>query len=139
MITISNDDIAVRINEKGAELQSLQSNGIEYMWQAQPEWAKHSPVLFPIVGELKDGAYIFKDKTYQLSRHGFARDKTFEALKTSESSAEFILTSNDKTLAVYPFHFIFKLRYRLDAGKLYCTYLVENTNNETMYFHPRRF
>ncbi len=84
MITLlNNKDILVTINEKGAELQSIQRNGIEYLWQANAKfWGKHAPVLFPIVGELKNGSYTFKGKEYKLPRHGFARDKIFEAEQT---------------------------------------------------------
>ena len=82
MIQLNNDHLAISINEKGAELQSVQLNKLEYLWQADPDyWSKHSPVLFPIVGELKDGKYTFDNKEYHLSRHGFARDKIFEPNK----------------------------------------------------------
>ena len=98
MIQLINDKLAVTINEKGAELQSIQLNGLEYLWQGNAAWwAKHSPVLFPIVGEVKDGKYIFNNKEYKLSRHGFARDKTFEAEKASPASAIFGLHSNEET------------------------------------------
>lgn len=140
MITISNDDVTVRINEKGAELQSLQYDGLEYVWQALSAWNKHSPVLFPIVGELKDGAYIFEDKTYKLSRHGFARDKTFEVSQATDHSVVFTLKSDKSTFAVYPFHFIFQLEYYLEGNKLSCSYIVKNTGGNSMYFsvggHP---
>jgi len=46
MITISNDKLSVIVSEKGAELQSLQYNGLEYLWQAEASWPKHAPVLF---------------------------------------------------------------------------------------------
>ncbi len=76
MIQIENDDLVVMISKKGAELQSIQLNALEYLWQANSNyWGKHAPVLFPIIGELKDGKYIFDEKEYHLPRHGFARDK----------------------------------------------------------------
>ena len=141
MITLSNNILSIKINEKGAELSSIQCNGIEYLWQADAAfWAKHSPVLFPIVGELKDGVYIFDNKDYALSRHGFARDKIFEALQSDNETAIFTLRSDEDTLKVYPFKFIFKVIYKLDAAKLSCTYSVENVDNKNMYFsvggHP---
>ncbi|MDP4283622.1 MAG: aldose 1-epimerase family protein [Bacteroidota bacterium] len=141
MIQIANDQLFIAINEKGAELQSIQLSGLEYLWQANTKyWSKHSPVLFPIVGELKGGKYIFDNKEYHLSRHGFARDKTFEAKKTSASSAVFTLKSDDETLAVYPFHFILQVQYEVKNNELYCTYRVQNTNDNDMYFsiggHP---
>ena len=140
MITISNDKLSVKVSEKGAEFQSLQYNGLEYLWQAHASWAKHSPVLFPIVGELKDGKYIFENKEYRMPRHGFARDKIFKAFQTSGTSAIFTLTNDENTLAMYPFSFVFKVEYRVEATRLLCTYIVENTDKKIMYFsvggHP---
>ena len=141
MIQIQNNHLAVAISEKGAELQSIQLNGLEYLWQADPKyWSKQSPVLFPIIGELKDGKYIFDNKEYHLPRHGFARDYIFEAKQISESSAIFTLKSNADTLVVYPFEFIFQLQYEIKQHTLYCSYTVQNLNEGDMYFsaggHP---
>src|SRR5665213_1925757 len=141
MIQIENDHLVVRINKKGAELQSVQLNALEYLWQADPNyWGKHAPVLFPIIGELKDGKYIFENKEYHLPRHGFARDKMFEATQTSSSSAIFTLHSNEETLAVYPFQFIFQVQYEIKEHTLYCSYIVKNVNDGDIYFsvggHP---
>ncbi len=141
MIQIENDHLVVRINKKGAELQSIQLNALEYLWQADPNyWGKHAPVLFPIVGELKDGKYIFENKECHLSRHGFARDKIFEGKQTSSGSANFTLHSNADTLAVYPFQFIFQVQYEIKQQTVYCSYIVQNVNDVDMYFsvggHP---
>ena len=140
MITISNDKLLVTLSQKGAELQSLQYNGLEYLWQAQASWPKHAPVLFPIVGELKDGKYIFENNEYKMPRHGFARDKVFKAFQTSGTSVIFTLTSDESTLVVYPFSFVFKVEYKVEATRLLCTYIVENADRKIMYFsvggHP---
>ena len=141
MITLSNNSLSVNINEKGAELQSIQYNNIEYLWQADTKfWGKHAPVLFPIVGELKNGKYIFKDKEYKLPRHGFARDKIFEAKQTDATSATFTLKNDEETFAVYPFKFIFRVTYAIKENELFCTYHVQNINADIMYFsvggHP---
>ncbi|SFP56700.1 aldose 1-epimerase family protein [Parafilimonas terrae] len=141
MVQLQNNKLSVIISEKGAELQSLQLNNIEYLWQADAAfWGKHSPVLFPIVGELKDGKYIFNDKEYKLSRHGFARDKMFEVTSSSQTQAVFSLKSDEATLSLYPFPFIFNIIYAIDDASLSCTYQVTNTGNGDMYFsvggHP---
>lgn len=141
MITISNDVLSVKVVEKGAELQSIQSNGLEYLWQADPVyWAKHSPVLFPVVGELKDGKYIFENKEYKMPRHGFARDKVFEADQASETCVTFTLNSDEESFLIYPFKFIFKIEYELKERELMCSYIVENPGDKTLYFsvgaHP---
>jgi galactose mutarotase-like enzyme len=141
MIRIDNNELVITINEKGAELQSIQLSGLEYLWQADVKfWGKHAPVLFPVVGELKNGSYIFKGKEHKLSRHGFARDKTFEAEQKDSTCAVFTLKNDEQTFAVYPFEFIFRIEYAVRENELFCTYHVENINADVMYFsvggHP---
>ena len=141
MIQLANDNLKVLVNEKGAELQSIQYIDVEYLWQADAKfWGKHAPVLFPIVGELKNGRYVFKNKEYKLPRHGFARDKTFEAEQTDATCATFTLKNDEETFAVYPFEFIFQVEYIIKENELFCTYHVQNINADIMYFsvggHP---
>jgi galactose mutarotase-like enzyme len=129
MIILENEHLRAAIAPKGAELQSLvnKQTGIEYMWSGDTAyWGKHSPVLFPIVGGLKNDTYYFEDKTYKLPRHGFARDKIFTAEKKTETAAVFTLRHSEETLLVYPFTFTFILRYKLNNNVLSCTYEVYN-------------
>lgn len=54
METISNSVLTVGVSEHGAELQSIQKNGKEYLWQGDTRfWGRRSPVLFPIVGRVR--------------------------------------------------------------------------------------
>ncbi|MDE3213525.1 MAG: aldose 1-epimerase family protein, partial [Bacteroidota bacterium] len=141
MITLSNPQIEARVSETGAELQSLKSNGLEYIWQADPVfWGKHAPVLFPIVGELKGGKYLFEGNSYSLTRHGFARERTFYVESQKDSEVVLALHNDQATLEKYPFQFIFRVKFRIEIGKLFCTYSVENTQSQDIYFsvggHP---
>ena len=105
--SIKNSELNAIIHHKGAELISLKSDdNREYIWEGNPEfWGKHSPVLFPIVGTLKNNRYLYNDKEYHLLRHGFARDVNFELIKQTENQAVFSLKANDETKKVYPFDF----------------------------------
>lgn len=73
---LKNDFLTVQVKSVGAELISIQNTeGTEFIWQADPKvWGRHAPVLFPIVGRLKDNHYYLDDKEYQMTQHGFARD-----------------------------------------------------------------
>lgn len=140
-ITLQNEILTARFYTKGAELCSVQHhNGIEYMWQAGDAWPKHSPVLFPIVGTLVNNSYRYKDNYYTLSRHGFARDMEFTPTLLSNNVAKFTLCSNAETLQVFPFPFRLHLVYTILNDTLTCSYEVENTGHEAMYFsiggHP---
>ncbi len=143
MQTIYNDFLTVTINSKGAELSSIfhKEYGLEYMWSGDPAfWAKKSPVLFPIVGALKENKYFYKDIPYELGRHGFARDRAFTESEQSQDAITFRLVSDEKTLEQYPFYFEFAIRYALHRNGLSVTYTVTNTGDEDMYFsvggHP---
>ncbi|MBE7174468.1 MAG: aldose 1-epimerase family protein [Williamsia sp.] len=143
MQTIYNDVLTVTINPKGAELSSIyhKQHELEYLWSADPAyWAKKSPVLFPIVGALKDNTFFFNDKPYELSRHGFARESTFTVSEQSQDAIAFTLTSDGHTLTIYPFHFEFSLHYALAGEQLQVTYGVKNLTGDDMYFsvggHP---
>jgi len=143
MPSISNDTITIEVAEKGAELQSLYNNknGLQYMWEGDPAfWGKHSPVLFPIVGELKNKTYRYKGKAYQLSRHGFAREMDFKVSEQSATTLTLTIESNEHTLQLYPFPFAFSVAYALHENSIRITYQVINTGNEKMYFsvggHP---
>lgn len=142
MIILENKNLRAVIASKGAELQSLinKQNNLEYMWDGAAAWPKHSPVLFPIVGGLKNDTYYFNDKAYKLPRHGFARDKSFAAKKISDTEAVFTVTEDEQTLQVYPFAFTLKLRYSLNAAAISCTYEVYNSGKQDLLFsvgaHP---
>lgn len=140
-ITIQNQAIKAVIKTKGAELSSLQKEDKNYIWEINSEfWNKTSPILFPIVGALKNGEYFLEGKVYKLSRHGFARDFEFEVIENSENAVVFSLKSNEETLKVYPFHFELQLSYILEGNKLMVKYEIINRSSEKMYYsigaHP---
>jgi galactose mutarotase-like enzyme len=143
MLTIENQQLRISIQSKGAELQSIfqKDHQTEYMWNGDPAfWGKHSPLLFPIVGTLKDNTYYYGDKPYHLSRHGFARDREFVVETQSPDALTFLLSSDDATRTVFPFAFELRVIYRLTADGLTVTYKVNNPAQDPLYFsvggHP---
>ena len=140
--TISNSNLTAQINHFGAELCSLKnSENKEYIWEGNPAfWGKHSPVLFPIVGTLKNNSFQFKGTEYHLSRHGFARDMEFKLIEKTENSATFSLISSNETKKVYPFDFELQICYSIEEKKLNIDYKVINNNDSIMPFsigaHP---
>ncbi|HNP23580.1 MAG TPA: aldose 1-epimerase family protein [Panacibacter sp.] len=143
IFSIQNELLHVSVAAKGAELQSLihKKFGIEYMWSGDPKfWGKKSPVLFPVVGGLKQNHYTYNNIQYELGRHGFARDMDFDIAEQTENSLTFTLVSNAATEKLYPFPFQFSVKYSLDNTKLHVNYTVKNTGEDVMYFsvgaHP---
>jgi galactose mutarotase-like enzyme len=140
---IRNNHISAQFNLKGAELISLKDTHTnqEYIWQADSAfWGRHAPVLFPIVGRLKDDTYTYQGKSYKMSQHGFARDLDFQIETYTDISVVFLLHSNDSTRTIYPFDFELRISYRLDVKSIITKYEVKNIGSGEMLFsigaHP---
>lgn len=142
-IEIQNEKLLVRINFKGAELSSIynKKEDIEHVWQADKTvWARHAPMLFPIVGKVKNGKYEVDGNEYSLGQHGFARDRVFELEEITKTSVIFKLESDDESLKIYPYKFNLLVKYSLEGSKLNIIYEVVNTDNKEILFslgaHP---
>ena len=142
ILTLSNSTIRAEIKTLGAELCSLKdSENREYIWEGNANfWGKHSPVLFPIVGTLKNNSFVHNDNEYHLSRHGFARDMNFELIEKTENSATFSIQSNSETLKSYPFKFELQIQYTLINTILEIDYTIINKDSNEIPFsigaHP---
>ena len=129
--TIKNEQLTVTVNRLGAELSSVKDKkGVEYIWQAGEVWPRHAPNLFPIIGSLLDHEYVYKDKIYKLSHHGFARNMEFDLLHQSEHSICFVLQQSQKTWSSYPFRFTLLITYRLEGNKLTQVFRVINDDDK---------
>lgn len=140
--SLENNILKLEINSKGAELSAItgKKNGLSYMWNAGEAWKRRSPILFPIVGGLKDKTYRLNGQEYRMNQHGFARDMEFALKERSEKSVSFILTEDESTLALFPYHFCLTITYTLTDTVIAVKWEVKNTNAEEMHFsiggHP---
>jgi galactose mutarotase-like enzyme len=143
MIILENEILRVALHPFGAEIHSIYNKelALEYLWNGDERfWPRRSPVLFPIVGGLKDDSYFYNSTQYSLIKHGFARDMEFTPKFNSAERASFVLKSTAETEASYPFKFELTISYYLDNNKLSVEYEVLNTSTEVMFFsigaHP---
>ena len=143
MIVIENDWLKVEISKNGAEVRNVKNkkNKLSYMWNGNPAyWGRVSPVLFPIVGQLKDNRYQLEGKTYKLSQHGFLRDVEFKVDEQNTTDVSFRFNSEGRFLDVYPYDFKAIIRYNLNQDSLTVNWKIINANKEEMYFsigaHP---
>lgn len=141
MKTIATPQLSIQTSAHGAELCSIVANGKEYLWQADPAfWKRHSPVLFPIVGSLWENEYRHNGSSYSLTQHGFARDKEFELVLERSDEVRYRLTSDEETLAKYPFPFCLEINYFVKWNKIEVIWRIRNTGDEEMPFqigaHP---
>ena len=140
--TIENGYLSAQVSDVGAELQSLKicSTGEEYIWQGKAEiWSGRSPLLFPVVGRLKDDQYRLGGKTYSMQKHGFARMSVFETVQKRPDRLTMTLISGEHK-ADYPFDFQLELTYELVGKELRITHRVTNEGTGDMFFslgaHP---
>jgi galactose mutarotase-like enzyme len=141
-LKIASHALSAEIATLGAELQNLSdAAGRLLQWNGDPAvWAGRAPILFPIVGELRDGRYRVDGRTYALPRHGFARRSVFDVVSHAEDSAVLSLRANEGTREVYPFDFELRLAYTLSGAGLRVVATISNHGSETMPasvgFHP---
>ena len=134
MVTISNSELTVKIAKAGAEIKNIISDGVEYMWSADPKfWSQTAPIMFPICGGLKGGKYELFGESYEMSKHGFAKLNVFEVESQSESSVTMILRDNESTRKMYPYTFAFRVTFELCGRSVKVTYDSENLDSKTMY------
>lgn len=140
---LENDILKVTINHFGAELSSIvkKETGVEYMWNADEAfWKRSAPVLFPIVGSLKNKEFVYEGTAYPMGQHGFARDMEFSLVSNDGSEAWFSLNSDDSTYEKYPFAFTLEIGYVLSGNTLKVIWKVVNEDEKKMYFsiggHP---
>ena len=119
--------IKIKSVNKGAELTSINFNGEEKLHDGEKYWNRHSPILFPIVGKLKDGKTIINGKEYFMGQHGFARDMEFEVI--GENS--YVLKSNEETRAKYPFDFELYVSHKAEDDKVTTKYEIRTRLGKT--------
>lgn len=130
------------ISMMGAQITSFKSgDGREVIWQADPAvWADHTPILFPVIGNCKDGAVIIDGQAYPMTKHGFARKAMFRPASVGENYAILELTETPETLNMYPFAFKLEVSYELTGRGFRCQFSVENRSDRPMPFcvggHP---
>lgn len=140
---IENEELIVSVDSFGAEVKSVQNKSTkkEYMWCGDPVfWGRTSPVLFPIVGGVRDKKYRYQGQEYAMGQHGFARDMEFILAEQSDKEIYFKLSSDEETYVKYPFRFELIVGYRLEGKGLTVVWKVHNCDTKEMYFsigaHP---
>ena len=140
--------LKIQSKKSGAELTSIKYNGKEMLFQGAQVldnngniyWKRQAPILFPIVGQLKNSQIQIEDKTYEMSQHGFARDMDFEEISKTENKHHYMLKYNEGTLKKYPYKFELHIMYEVGENTLTVTYKVKNIDDKTIYFglggHP---
>lgn len=141
-ISISTAALSAEVSATGAELVRLRDRtGADLLWDGDPAfWNGRSPLLFPIVGEVKGNRLNVAGKGHEIGRHGFARTSTFALVRSDAQSCTWRLDSNEATRRQYPFEFRLDVTYRIEGATLQMQAEVTNTGSVVMPasfgFHP---
>ena len=142
LIHIKNENETAAIDTLGAELVSFMGDdGFEHIWQGDKTyWGGHAPVLFPIVGALRDNRTCINGEWYEMKRHGVARHEEFTVTEQGEDYVTLQLTANEETKKQYPFDFVLTVSYYLTGSSITTKFTVKNADTKPMPFciggHP---
>lgn len=140
MFEIKNEHFSVGINEIGAELEYIKIDGINILWSRGGLWNQQSPILFPIIGALKDNYYLAFNKKYEMEPHGFIQNARFDLLAKSDTSIALFKEYDEESLKLFPFKFRLEIIFSLHFNTLQIRFKVRNLGDEKMPFsigiHP---
>ena len=144
MFILENDKLRIAVKKTGAELCEISAikTGKQFMWDGNPVvWNGFSPILFPIVGALKNDKFIHSSKTYTMPKHGFTRrNSNIELVNQTDCCLTFKLVYDDELLKIYPFRFEFLVTFTLVDDTINVDHTVKNIDSMPLYFslggHP---
>ena len=141
LVTISDGTLSASVDSLGAQLMSVRLDDAEYLWQGDPTWwSRRAPILFPIVGVLRDGCAQSASGPVKLARHGIARLYEHRIVEKTAEHVTFELSDSAETWSAYPYHFVLNMTYAVEDGILTQRYQVRNTGSVDLPFvlggHP---
>lgn len=141
-VVLRSSGLLAEISTLGAELRRLATpRGDELLSDGDPAfWTGRAPILFPIVGALRDNAYRLDGVRHAMAKHGFARRSTFAVVEAEPDTALLRLSASPKTRVAYPFDFQLDIRFSLSEAVLTVEATVSNLGQAPMPasfgFHP---
>ena len=135
--TLENEYLRITADSCGAELKSIVSldEGLERLWQGdEKSWIGQAPLLFPLIGRLKQERYDWAGAQYTMPIHGFANHSEFSCSAEGKNTLAFTLTDSQETYAHYPFRFRLTVRYTLQGNTILKAHTVENLSDGEMLY-----
>lgn len=109
--SINNGFIKLDVDNHGAEAIRLFFHDLNLLRTKDDVWGRTSPILWPIVGNLKDKYTIINGKTYEMKNHGFLRDRDWEVVKHDNNRLVLVNYYDDETLKRFPFKYKAQMEY----------------------------
>lgn len=141
-VAITSGRMTATVSSLGAELRGLHTaDGKDLLWDGDPAvWRGRAPILFPVIGQLRDGHYRYDGERYAMPKHGFARQSRFTLVKQASEAVTFQLVASAETRAIYPFEFQLDIIFCLEGSALTVTAEIANPGRRPLPasfgFHP---
>lgn len=141
-VRIASPQLTAEVALEGAELVRLRDEaGRDLLWDGDPAfWTGRSPILFPIVGRLKEDRLTVDGVAHAMRQHGIARRARFTLVEQEEAACRLRLAADAATREAFPYDFTLDLAYRIAGATLDITGTVHNPGAEPMPvsfgFHP---
>lgn len=133
LIHLSDAGSTASISALGAQLVGLSIAGHDLLWTPDPRvWAETCPILFPVIGRVRDDVIWVDGRAYPMPMHGFAAQSPFDIVEATAKSAAFRLTDDDGTRRHYPYPFALTLRYTLDPQGISLEARIDNPGERTL-------
>ncbi len=137
--TIQSGHLEVSIKQVGMELSSIKNKqtDTEYLWQGDPQyWSGQAPILFPIIGLLKENSTIINGKEYAIPKHGFVRHSSKTVVVHKEiDKIGFQLNWDEELLQVFPFKFQFEVTFQVTGKKLNIAHTIRNLGDTELLYN----
>jgi galactose mutarotase-like enzyme len=140
-IVLTTQELQASVAPLGAQLLSVieRGTGHEYLWQNEAGiWAGPAPVLFPIVGSVRNRTIRWGNATYNLPQHGFARTRMFDVVRRDATAVTLACTGGGDDS--FPAPYRLEIEYRLSGRELQVSARITNPGASTLPvsigFHP---
>jgi len=132
-LDLRSGDTVARVRPLGAELRRWAVGDTELLWSGDPRWwARCSPLLFPVVGRLRDDTAWFGGRPYRMTVHGFAAGSLFEVTGAWPDATALLLRADARTREHYPFDFELGVRFDVAPSSVTTTLTLRNTGCEPL-------
>ncbi len=136
IITLKNEHIEIGVNTLGAELEFINKDGSNRLWERCDVWERQSPILFPMVARTRNGEYFYKNNKYNMKEnHGFANKSEFTVISKTDNSIYLLLEDNKDTIKIYPFKFNLIVSYSINKNTITTNWKVINTDKKVLLFN----
>lgn len=121
MITLQNGSLKAEINAVGAHVERLTFSGLPAIKESEDGHLTHGGIapLIPYANRLKDGKYVWKDKTFTFptgsdgnSIHGFGKDRSWKVIEQNTKSVKLGLSLYEPD---YPFKVFAEMQFAIDG------------------------